>query len=344
MRVLAASLARVALGQFPTRLEPAPRLSAALGGPAIWIKREDMSGLALGGNKTRQLEVLMAATLAEGADTVVVTAAAQSNFCRTAAAAAAKLGLRAFLLLRGAQDSPRVGNLMLDQVLGAEIEFISTSNPYDPAVQTRLDAIVERLHSEDRRPKLLHVVGATGALAAAAYVPFAEELAEQFEANGIVPTAIYVTAGSGLTMAGLAIGLKALGLPTRVIGVSAQQKSGFLCPIVLRRATETAQLLGLPTTLEARDIEIDDSQLGPGYGIPTPAAVRAIECAARTEALLLDPVYTGKCMAGMIAHNEAGRWKGSDDIVFIHSGGTPGLFAYGADSLATGEGRPNSHP
>jgi len=334
MRELAASLARVALGTFPTPLEFAPRLSAALGGPSIWIKREDMSGLALGGNKTRQLEVLMADALAGGADTVVVTAAAQSNFCRTTAAAAAKLGLRAVLLLRGAANSPRVGNLLLDELMGAEVEFISTTDPYDPAVPARLEAIVQRLRGEGRQPKLLHVVGGAGTLAAAAYVPFAEEMTAQFAANGITPSVIYVTAGSGLTMAGLSIGLVALNSPARVIGVSAQQKEKFLRPIVQRRAGEVADLLGLSAKLEAGDIEIDDSQLGTGYGIATPAAVRAIEMAARTEALLLDPVYTGKCMAGLIAHVQSGRWTRDDAIVFVHSGGAPGLFAYAADRLA----------
>jgi D-cysteine desulfhydrase family pyridoxal phosphate-dependent enzyme len=334
MTALAASLARVALGTFPTPLEHAPRLTKALGGPSIWIKREDMSGLALGGNKTRQLEVLMADALAEGADTVVVTAAAQSNFCRTTAAAAAKLGLRAVLLLRGAASEPRVGNLLLDELLGAEIEFIATTDPYDPAVPARLDAIVQRLRAEGRHPKLLHVVGAAGTLAAAAYVPFAEELTGQFAANGIAPSAIYVTAGSGLTMAGLSAGLAALGSPARVIGVSAQQNADFLRPIVHRRAGEVAALLGLTAKLEAADIEIDDTQLGAGYGVATEATVRTIELAARTEALLLDPVYTGKCMAGLIAHIEAGRWTRDHTVVFVHSGGAPGLFAYGADRLA----------
>jgi len=331
---LSATLATVALGQFPTPLEPAPRLTAALGGPRLWIKREDMSGLALGGNKTRQLEALMAEALSNGADTVVVTAAAQSNFCRTAAAAAAKLGVHAVLLLRGNTDASRTGNLLLDHLLGAEIEFLDTTDPYDPAVPQRLERIMQRLRAAGRKPQLLHVVGAAGALGAAAYVPFAEELATQFAASGIMPAALYVTTGSGLTMAGVALGLKALELPTRVVGICAQQPVDFLLPIVVRRANEAAELLGLPTRLDAADIELDDRQIHPGYGIANAAAVEAIELAARTESLLLDPVYTGKCMAGLIAHVRAERWASNDAIVFVHSGGAPGLFAYGAERLA----------
>ena len=331
---LAASMACVALGHFPTPLEPAPRLAAALAGPALWIKREDLSGLALGGNKTRQLEALMAAALASGADTVVTTAAAQSNFCRTTAAAAAKLGLRAVLLLRGGADAPVTGNLLLDQLLGAEIEFIATADPYDPAVARRLEQIMDRLRASGRKPELLHVVGAAGTLGAAAYVPAAEELVRQFAANGIEPDALYLAAGSGLTMAGLALGLKHLGVNTRVIGISAQVPAGFLRPIVARRANEVAVMLGLATRLAEDEIELDDRQIGAGYGIATLASVDAMELGARTESLVLDPVYTGKCMAGLIAHVRAGRWPAGTTVAFLHSGGAPGLFAYGAERLA----------
>ena len=332
--VLAASMPCVVLGQFPTPLEPAPRLAAALGGPAVWVKREDMSGLALGGNKTRQVEALIGAALAAGADTLVTTAAAQSNFCRTVAAAAAKLGLHAVLLLRGGADTPVTGNLLLDGLMGAEIEFIATTDSYDPAIARRLDSILDRLRASGRKPMLLHVVGVAGALGAAAYVPAAEELAAQFAARRIEPAAMYVTAGSGLTVAGLALGLKHLQVATRVIGICTQKEVAFLHPIVVRRANEAASLLGLSTRIEDADIELDDRQIGPGYGIATSRAVDAIELAAGTEGLVLDPVYTGKGMAGLAAHVRAGRWAAGDTIVFLHSGGAPGLFAYGAEALA----------
>ncbi|HSZ89702.1 MAG TPA: D-cysteine desulfhydrase family protein [Acetobacteraceae bacterium] len=335
---LAASMPCVVLGQFPTPLDAAPRLSAALGGPTLWIKREDLSGLALGGNKTRQLEALMGATLAEGADTVVTTAAAQSNFCRTVAAAAAKLGLNAVLLLRGDPTTPVTGNLLLDQLFGAEIEFVDTTDPYDPAVLRRLDAILDRLRAAGRVPKLLHVVGAAGALGAASYVPTAEELARQFVDAGIDPVALYVTAGSGLTVAGLALGLKHLRSGTRVVGVCAQTEAAVLHPLIVRRANEASALLGLGTTIVEGDIELDDQHIGTGYGVASAAGIEAMELAARKEGLVLDPVYTGKCMAGLIAHVRAGRWRAGETVIFLHSGGAPRLFAYGAEGLAAARG------
>lgn len=335
---LAAAMPCVMLGQFPTPLEPTPRLSAALGGPALWIKREDLSGLALGGNKTRQLEALMGATLAEGADTVVTTAAAQSNFCRTVAAAGAKLGVHVVLLLRGDATTPVTGNLLLDQLFGAEIEFVDTTDPYDPAVPRRLDAILDRLRAAGRRPKLLHVVGAAGALGAAAYIPAAEELAAQFADAEIEPAAMYVTAGSGLTVAGLALGLKHLRLRTRIIGVCAQSEAAFLHPLIVRRANEAAALLGLGTTIGEDDVELDDQHIGTGYGVAGEAGIAAMELTARKEGLVLDPVYTGKCMAGLIAHIRAGRWRMGEIVVFLHSGGAPRLFAYGAEGLAAAKG------
>ena len=226
---------------------------------------------------------------------MVTTAAVQSNFCGTTAAAA-RLGLHAVLLLRGDAGAPVTGNLLLDHLLGAEIEFVSTSDPYDPAVPHRIDQIMQRLHAKGRKPWLLHVVGAAGALGAAAYVPAAEELSAQFAANGTEPAALYVTAGSGLTVAGLVLGLKHLRAKTRVIGVCTQTRAAFLRPIITRRANEAASLLDIPTRVSEEEIELDDRQIGPGYGIATVAAVEA--------------------------------------IAFLHSGGAPGLFAYGAERLA----------
>jgi len=324
---------RVALGAFPTPLERAPRLEEALGGADVWIKREDLSGLALGGNKVRQLETLMAQALAAGADTIVTTAAAQSNFCRTTAGAAAKLGLHCVLLLRGVPGLPLDGNLLLDRLLGAEIEFIDTKDPYDPAVPQQLQGIMDRLRAKGRRPYLAHVVGTAGAVGAAAYLPMAEELIAQWTARAISPAALYVTAGSGLTLAGLALGLKWLGWRTRVVGICAQMPASFLHPLVVQRANEASALLGLGTAIAAEDFELDDRQIGPGYGMATAEAVEAIELSAQTESLILDPVYTGKCMAGLIAHVRAGRWRSEGPLVFLHSGGTPTLFAYGSDRL-----------
>ena len=327
-------LTRVALGSFPTPFEPAPRLSAALGGPPVFIKREDLSGLALGGNKTRQAEALFAAAIEAGADTVLATAAAQSNFCRTVAAAGAKLGLEVHLLLRGEKSLPVTGNLLLDALLGAHVEFIPTRDAYDPAIAARLNEIMTRLLSAGRRPHLLHMNGAAAIRGAASYIPMAEELQDQFRAAGLRPAALYLVASSGQTAAGLLAGFRALGERTRIMGICAQTPPAFLHPRILQRASEAAELLGLDISVRPNDVELDGTCLGPGYGIPDAETVAAIELAARTEGLILDPTYTGKAMAGMVKHMRSGRWRDAGAIVFLHSGGAPGLFAGGSELLA----------
>ncbi len=329
------ALPRVTLGCFPTPLETAPRLGAVLGAP-VWVKREDLSGLALGGNKTRQLEVLMAAAIEAGADCVVATAAAQSNFCRTAAAAGAKLGLGVHLLLRGEAGQEDAGNLVLDRMLGATIRFTAERDPYTPAIAAELAAMVDGLRAAGRLPYLFHMAGAAAALGAAAYVPMATEVLQQLA--GAKPDAIFLVASSGLSLAGLVLGLRTAGSTLRVVGVCAQSPASLLRPLIVQRAAEAAALLGLPALVTAADFELDESCMGPSYGIADPPTVVAMDLAARTEGLILDPVYTGKAMAGMAAQLRAGRWPGG--AVFVHSGGAPGLFAYGGARLAalrTGE-------
>lgn len=327
---LTARLARVSLGQFPTALEAAPRLSAEMSFPPVWIKREDQSGLALGGNKPRQLEFLMAAALAEGAQAVITTAAAQSNFCRATAAAGARLGMRVGLLLRGTGQEAVQGNLLLDRVFGAEIRFIPTQDPYDPRVPGWIDAFVNDFRRQGLQTHVLHLPGRTGTLGAAAMVCTGEEMARQFAEQGIAPQAVFLAAGSGLTVAGLVLAFKALGLATRVVGVSVQKPAAFMVPLIVERANAAAELLGLATRVDAADFDFDDSHIGPAYGVPTPASVAAIQFAGRSEGLVLDPVYSGKAFAGMLAQLRAGRRPGPAPVVFFHSGGAPGLFANAA--------------
>ena len=329
------ALPRASLGRFPTPLESAHRLGAALGGPPIWVKREDLSGLALGGNKPRQLEFLLGDALADGVQAVVTTAAAQSNFCRACAAAGARLGLKVGLLLRGDPRVPVQGNLLLDHVLGAEVRFVDTSDPYDPRVPGWLDEMVADFERRGLKTKVLHIPGVSGVLGAAAMVDAGFELAEQFRGADIVPQALFLAAGSALTTAGLALAFKAQGLPTRVVGVSVQRPAPFIAPLVAQRACAAAQLLGLPVTVTVDDFDIDDRFIGPAYGVPTAAAVEAIALAGRTEALLLDPVYTGKAFAAMTTQVRGGRWRGEAPLVFFHSGGTPGLFVH-AEAVAAG--------
>jgi 1-aminocyclopropane-1-carboxylate deaminase/D-cysteine desulfhydrase-like pyridoxal-dependent ACC family enzyme len=324
---LTARLARVALAHLPTPLEAAPRLSLELGGPAVWIKREDQSGLALGGNKPRQLEFLLAAALAEGAQAVVTTAAVQSNFCRACAAAGAKLGLKVGLLLRGSAQDEVQGNHLLDKLFGAEIRYIATQDPYDPRIPGWLDEFVADFARRGMKTRVLHLPGQTGTLGAAAMVDTGEELARQFAAQGLSPQALFVASGSGLTVAGLVLAFKALGLATRVVGISVQRKASFMVPLIVERANAAAQLLGLAPRIDAGDFEFDDRFIGQAYGAPSREAFDAICLAGRTEGLVLDPVYTGKALAGMLAQLREGAWRGAGPLVFFHSGGAPGLFA-----------------
>ncbi len=330
-----ASLPRVSLGRFPTPLESAPRLSDALAGPAVWIKREDMSGLALGGNKPRQLEFLLGDAQADGVQAVVTTAAAQSNFCRACAAAGAKLGIEVGLMLRGRADGPVQGNLLLDQVFGAHVRFIDTDDPYDPRVPGWLAEFVTDFERRGLKTRVLHIPGATGTLGAAAMADAGFELAAQFQQADIEPQAVFLAAGSALTTAGLALAFKSLGLRTRVVAISVQRTAEFIAPLVARRACEAAALLKLPVTVSTDDFDIDDRFIGPGYGRPTAEAIAAIRLAGRTEGIVLDPVYTGKAFAGLCAQQREGRWTGSGPLVFFHSGGAPGLFVH-AEAVARG--------
>jgi 1-aminocyclopropane-1-carboxylate deaminase/D-cysteine desulfhydrase-like pyridoxal-dependent ACC family enzyme len=319
------ALPRVGLARLPTPLVAAPQLGGRLGAD-LAVKREDESGLGLGGNKARQIEVILGRLLAEGARTVLTTAGAQSNFCRATAAACARVGLRCILLLRGDGSADPVGNLLLDRLFGAEIHWIDTSDPYDPAVLERLQELARKAGEGAR---IVQLPGETGALAAAAAIGLAVELAEQSKEP---PAAVYLATGSGLTAAGTALGFEALGLPTRVVAVSVQQPASFIEPLMRRRAREAAGLIGLDLHLSEERLVVDDGFIGPGYGVASPASLEAVTVTARDEALVLDPVYTGKAMAALMAHAAARRIDGR--VVFVHSGGAPAFFSHTAAMAA----------
>jgi D-cysteine desulfhydrase family pyridoxal phosphate-dependent enzyme len=320
---------RIALGRWPTPFEPAPRLSAALG-REIWFKREDLAGAALGGNKIRQLEWLLGEALAEGADAVLTTAGAQSNFCRALAGSAAKLGLACTLVLRG-PPPPLQGNLLLDRVFGAEIRFVAAADPWDPSLAAALGEVADSLRACGHRPYAIHLPGASAPLAALAWAVAAEELDADWRAAGIDPAMIVVAAGSGLTAAGLALGLVRLGRRCQVRAVSVQQPADRLGPWIADVARRAAERAGwaMPPALP---LVVDDSWIGPGYAVPSEESLAALLSVARSEGVVLDPAYTGKAMAGLIGALGRGALPGGP-VVFLHSGGLPGLFA-AADAVA----------
>lgn len=319
-------LDRLVLARLPTPLEDAPRLAAAVGVAHLAVKREDLAGYALGGNKLRQLDFILAEALAGGADMLIATAGSQSNFCRSLAGAAARLGLGCHLHLRAATGVALTGNLLLDRIFGATVTFTRFTDPWDAAITRELHAIAEEYRAKGRRPFLVQLTGVSAATGVAGWMSGAAELLQDFA--GTPPDVVVAVCGSGLSLAGLALGFKHLNVATRLVGVSAQQPAARLRPWIVEVAAKTSGRLNLAVKLDADDFDIVDSEIGPGYGSPSPASVAAVELAGRTEGLVLDPIYTGKGLAGVIAAARSGAIKPGDRVVFVHSGGAPGLFAH----------------
>lgn len=327
------ALPRVELcSSLPTALQEMVRLSERVG-VRLLIKREDTTGLAFGGNKIRNHEFIFGDILGQACDAVITTAGVQSNMCRATAAAASKLGLTCVLMLRGSGQEAEQGNLLLDHLLGADVRFIPTQDPYDERVPGWLDEVKSELEGQGLSPYVLHLTGGTSTLATCAYVDGAEELAAQFKQRDVVPDRLYVTTGSGITAAGLTLGLKHLGLPTRVTGVSSNSTAEFLAERILAYGNAAAELLGLETRLTDDDVQVLDQYVGPGYGKSTPAVIDTIRLVAREEAVLLDPVYTGKCMTGLLDQIRRGEIGQGGTVVFLHSGGGPNLFPQAGEFL-----------
>ena len=330
LRARLAGFPRTRLAYLPTPLEPGPRLSAALGGPDILVKRDDLTGLAFGGNKTRQLEFVFGDVLAAGADTVVAGAYTQSNWCRQITAAACKHGLKAVLVLAHGVKGPLLqGNLLLDLVMGAEVTVLPV---LDEELQPHLEARAEALRRAGARPYLISSFATgTQSLAALGYVEAVLEICDQL---GAAPDHLYV-AGSEMSPAGLIVGARALGLPTRVVSVSPIAYPESRQDEIARICNAIAARLGLDLSWAPADILVDDGFIGEAYGIVSAAGREAMTLLARSEGLLLDPVYTSKGMAGLIDHVRRGRLRAGETAVFVHTGGLPALFAY-ADDLGLG--------
>lgn len=322
---------RVPLATLPTPLTEAPRLSAELGRP-VWIKRDDLTGLALGGNKVRKLEFLLGAAEAEGADTVVTFGALQSNHARQTAAACARRGLRCELVLTTAVDRSgeayeRSGNVLLDHLFGAACTII----PNDDAVMAAtVEEVRDRIAARGGRARWIPPGGsdATGTLG---YVAAGLELAGQLRAAGPAVRAdeavVHVAVSTGGTLAGLLTGLQLAGCGADVRGVDVYRSADVTLPRVLGLLDEVADLLGVETVPSGR-VHLDDDWIGDGYGVPTDAMVEAVNLVARTEGVLLDPVYSGKAMAALVGEARADATGPGATAVFLHTGGAPGLFAY----------------
>jgi D-cysteine desulfhydrase family pyridoxal phosphate-dependent enzyme len=325
-----AALPRVRLAHLPTPLDHCPRLSAALGGPDIWIKRDDLTGLAFGGNKTRQLEFLFADILAKGADSVVAGAYSQSNWCRQITGAAKKLGLEvALVLLHGEKGPALQGNLLLDVLMGADVTVVDLDSM--ERLTPVLEAKAAELERAGRRPYLVRPFGLDKlVLGAVGYVNGALELDAQLEAAGIEADFLYLC-GANMTPAGMALGLKVLGRRTRLINLAPIVWSEPRPVDIARIASATAARLDLDVRIAPEDIENHDEYIGERYGVVTEGSREAMRLLAGTEGIILDPVYSAKAMAGLIDHVRSGRIGKGQSVVFLHTGGTPALFAYAAD-------------
>jgi 1-aminocyclopropane-1-carboxylate deaminase/D-cysteine desulfhydrase-like pyridoxal-dependent ACC family enzyme len=338
LRQAATRLPRVSLAHLPTPLEDAARFASRIKGPRVFVKRDDCTGLCMGGNKTRHNEFLLGEALKQKADCLVWGAGVQSNNCRQTAAACNKLGLECHLYLTRAVHNDDVqGNLLLDHLMGAKVTIIDA--PMGPEIDDLLLAKANELRAAGRRPFVWDRI--TGRpIAAVSYALCLAELLDQARAQGIEPTHVYAAA-AGATGAGLALGKAILGWPGQV---------RLLCPIrwpwdtptdLADIANQTAILLGVSHRLTAADIDIRDDYMGPKYGAVTAAGREAMDLLARTEGILLDPIYTAKAMAGLIDDARQARLGPKDEVVFVHTGGTPAIFAY-RDELM--EGRLKSEP
>ncbi len=324
-------LPRARLGHTPTPIDAMPNLGARLGPARLYVKRDDCTGLAFGGNKVRQLEFYLGEAVARDADTVLITGAVQSNFGRLAAAGARKLGMDCHIQLE--ERVPKTdsvyrnsGNVLLDRILGATLHSYAQGED-EAGADRRIREIAAALEAEGRRPYVVPLAPGHAPLGALGYVVAAREILAQKAAEGLAIDEVVAASGSGNTHAGLLFGFRALGCSVTVTGVCVRRPAEPQRERIAARCREIAQLLGVAPVVEDRDIRLLDDALAPGYGQLNPPTLEAIAMAARSEALILDPIYTGKTMAGFI--QRARQAEPGRSLQFVHTGGLPAVFAYG---------------
>jgi len=321
---------RISLAHLPTPLEFLPRLSKHLGGPGIYVKRDDCTGLGTGGNKTRKLEFLVADAIAKGADVLITQGAVQSNHARQTAAAACKVGMACELVFEkrvaDADDAYRnSGNVLLDRIFGANIREVDKGSDMDAA----MEVVATELREQGRKPYIIPG-GGSNPIGALGYVDCALEFMSQANREGVVIDHVVHATGSAGTQAGLVVGLKATHSNIPLLGIGVNAPRDVQEERVWNLARATADFVGAPGCVEREDIVANCDYVGAGYGVPTPAMNEAVLLLARTEGLLFDPVYSGKGLAGMIDLIGKGYFKEARNILFVHTGGVAGLFGYSA--------------
>jgi len=320
---------RLHFAHLPTPLEPMPRISDELGGPNIWIKRDDCTGLSSGGNKTRKLEFLMADAVEHGADTIITQGATQSNHARQTCAAAARLGMQPHVLLEdrtGYHDEAYAhnGNVLLDQLHGASI----STRPADSDMNAEMETLAQKLRDDGRKPYVIPG-GGSNEIGALGYVNAAFELTHQANERSLRIDHLLHATGSAGTQAGLVVGMQAMNTGIPVYGVSVRAPKTKQEDNVFGLAQRTLDFMGLPQSLVPREAVVANSDyVGDGYGLPTDSMVEAVKMLASMEGILLDPVYAGKGFAGLIDLVRKGHFKKGENVVFLHTGGSVSLFAY----------------
>ncbi len=319
---------RVALGHLPTPLEPMDKLSELLGGPRLWVKRDDCTGLSSGGNKTRKLEYLMADAQTKGADTIITQGATQSNHARQTAAAAAKLSMGCHILLEdrtGSNDENYImsGNVLLDRLHGATVSKRGGGTD----MNAEMEALANTLRGEGKTPYIIPG-GGSNQIGALGYVNCARELVEQSSAMGLQIDALVHATGSAGTQAGLVAGLAAIKSDIHLLGIGVRAPQEKQESMVYDLAQRTLSHLGGSVDITPADVRANCDYIGAGYGVPTEGMVAALKLLAETEGLLFDPVYSGKGLDGLIDLTRKGHFDGMSNVVFLHTGGSAALFGY----------------
>jgi D-cysteine desulfhydrase family pyridoxal phosphate-dependent enzyme len=328
------SFPRVKIAHVPTALEEMPNLTRALGGPELFVKRDDNTGVAFGGNKARQLEYYFGEALEQGADTILITGAVQSNYARMTAAVSARLGMECHIQLEErVSDTDELyrtsGNVLLDRLMGAKIHSYPEGED-ERGADLALEKKAEDLRRKGAKPYVIPLGPGHPPLGALGYIEAAAEFLNQLDEKGMKIDDIIIPSGSGLTQGGLLFGLRALGSSIRVTGNCHRRTALFQKERIAQVIKGISELLGIDDPIKEEDIVLYDIAIGPGYGLMDAGTREAILLAAQKEALFCDPVYSGKAMAGMISLIREGRFRKDSHVLFWHTGGQPAIFAYGS--------------
>jgi D-cysteine desulfhydrase family pyridoxal phosphate-dependent enzyme len=322
---LISELPRVELAKLPTPLEPVKRLGKALGGLELWFKRDDLTGFGLGGNKVRSLEYLAADAIRQGSDTLVTGGSTESNHVRTTMAVAAHLGLSGVAVLPGEQPAETQGNLLLNKLLKAKLVF--SGDPDRKHIDKHIVCEVERLRTLDKNPYMIKR-GGVSALGCIGYVAAAMELCSQLKKLSVEPDFLLCATGCGVTQAGLLLGFRLMKYDCKLYGVTVSRRRNECIAQIEKLIKETTQILELDLIIPSDDIIVFDDYIGEGYNKPTSECIQCIHLVAQTEGIFLDPIYTGKAMAGLIDLIRKGV-VGLDKVaIFLHTGGVPSVFSY----------------